>query len=177
LPERAFVGVGSNLDPKRHVLAALAALLAEETVTGVSTFFRTAPLFGVDQPPYLNGVFALAVTAEPRAVQARLLAIETRLGRVRTADRNASRVIDLDLLLQGDRVVATPDLRLPHPDVRSRAFVAVPLSELAPDLVLPDDRAPLAPLARSLAGSSTLVPAVEVTAALRRALREAPPRV
>jgi len=93
--------------------------------------------------------------------------IEADLGRVRTADKYAARTIDLDILLYGDRIIDQPDLKVPDPDLRERAFLIVPLAELAPDVVLPDDGRAAAEAARGVDGAG-LVADIEFSERLRR---------
>ncbi len=134
----AFIAVGSNIGPRRHIPYALEKLQEHARVTRVSTFYRTEPLGGRAQPPFLNGVWRIETAMSPRALEFDVLrTIERELGRVRTDDKYAARAIDLDLILYGDSVVNEPDLILPDPDIRVRSFIAVPLLELAPDLVIP----------------------------------------
>ena len=133
----AYVAVGSNVRPERNVPAALRLLARKVEVLAVSTFYRTAPLSRPDQPYFLNGVLAVRTAGGSRMLKFDVLRpIEAELGRRRAADRDAARTIDLDVVLYGDRVVDEPDLKIPAPDI-DRPFVAVPLLELAPDLVLP----------------------------------------
>ena len=130
---RAYVGVGANLEPVENIRRALRLLRRRAAVTGVSTFYRTAPLDGREDPPYVNGVWRLAVEDRrdgPQRLQRTLKRIEERLGRRRTADRFASRPIDLDLLLYDGRVL--------DPQIYRRPFLSLPLEELEPGLVLPD---------------------------------------
>jgi len=139
----AFIAVGSNINPERNIAAALDLLTGRVRVTGVSTFYRTAPLGRPEQPDFLNGVFRVRTAMEPRALKFDVLRdVERRLGRLRTADRFAAREIDLDLLLYGDRTIEEPDLSVPAEDIE-RPFVAIPLAELAPDYVLPPTGSPL----------------------------------
>ena len=90
----------------------------------------------LDQPDFVNAAARLETTLTSRELLGALLAIETGVGRVR-GTRNGPRVLDLDLLLYGDQVINEPDLVVPHPRLHERAFVLVPLAEIAPDLVLP----------------------------------------
>lgn len=164
-----YVGVGSNVDPHQNVVAALEHLLAKVTITGVSTFYQTAPLERPDQPAFANGVFSLTTDLAPVQVKQLLCAVEVSLGRRRTGDRHAPRTIDLDLLILGDFVSEDERLPLPDPDIRRRSFVARPLLELAPDLILPDSGERLSDV-EATASDPELVPDVELTAALRARL-------
>lgn len=134
---RAFIGIGSNLGDRAATIdAALAALgrLEGTRVVAVSSLYETEPV-GPPQPAYLNGAAALDTTLSPEHLLARLLEIERALGRVRTSEqRNGPRSIDLDLLLHGDARCVGGDLELPHPRMAERAFVLVPLAEIAPQL-------------------------------------------
>jgi 2-amino-4-hydroxy-6-hydroxymethyldihydropteridine diphosphokinase len=137
---RAYVAFGANLgDPLQSFAAALAALAAlpDTQVVAHSSCYRSAPV-GVpgEQPDYLNAVIALDTALAPQALLDALLAIETCGGRTRETTL-APRTIDLDLLLHGDTIINTPTLTLPHPRLHLRAFVLLPLAELAPDLVVP----------------------------------------
>ncbi|MFP4052233.1 MAG: 2-amino-4-hydroxy-6-hydroxymethyldihydropteridine diphosphokinase [Phycisphaerae bacterium] len=131
---RAFVGVGSNIEPRRNIPAALRRLKVVVTVVGCSTFYRTEPIGAPHQPAFLNGLWEVRTDLPPRALKARLHAIEADLGRRRTADPNAPRPIDLDLVVYGDLTCEEPDLVLPHPDLE-RDFVHAPLLELAPEIL------------------------------------------
>lgn len=136
----AWIGLGANLgDPPATLDAALSALDALESnrVVAVSPAYRTAPWGMPDQPDFLNAVAKLETAQAPQALLAALLDIETRLGRKRDTGRWGPRVIDLDLLVFGDCVIDEPDLKLPHPYLAERAFVLVPLNDLAPDLTVP----------------------------------------
>lgn len=136
---RAYVGLGANLGDTRAQLAgALEALarLPQTTVAAVSPHFRTAPI-DAGGPDFLNAVAALTTALPAEALLAALQAIEQDFGRQRPY-RNAPRTLDLDVLLYGDAVIATPTLTVPHPRLTERAFVLRPLLALAPELVLPD---------------------------------------
>ena len=135
----AYVALGANLgDPVAAVQAALAALagLPDSRVVRASSLYRTAPVGLRNQPDFINAVAALETALAPEALLEALFAIEEGFGRVR-AEKNGPRTIDLDLLLHGDRELAQPRLTLPHPRLHLRAFVLVPLAEIAPDLRLP----------------------------------------
>ena len=163
-----YIAVGANIDPERHVAAALERLQARLEVTAVSTFYQTAPLDRPEQEPYVNGVLQARTGLSPRVLKFDVLRrIEADLGRRRTGDPSASREIDLDLVLYGEDVIREPDLRVPDPDLRQRSFVAVPVLELDPELVLPDSGERLGDL-EVARDSDGLQPLPELTAALRR---------
>jgi 2-amino-4-hydroxy-6-hydroxymethyldihydropteridine diphosphokinase len=135
----AYVALGSNLgDPCQQVLDALAALaeLPGTSVLRHSPLYRTPPWGVLDQPPFINAVAELETTLSPEALLQHLLAIEQRAGRVR-GERNGPRTLDLDLLHVDGVCRDDPPLTLPHPRLAERAFVLLPLADLAPDLHLP----------------------------------------
>jgi len=137
--ETAFVGLGTNMGDKRaNIKKAIAVLGGMKTVhiAGVAPVYRTAPVGYTAQDWFLNTVVKVETYLSPRELLAKLLGIEEKMGRKRTI-RWGPRVIDLDLLLYGDRVVKEKDLVVPHPRLTERAFVVVPLADLAPDLILP----------------------------------------
>jgi 2-amino-4-hydroxy-6-hydroxymethyldihydropteridine diphosphokinase len=103
-----------------------------------------------DQPDFINAVVQIETALDPLEVLDALLAIERRHGRVRSR-RNAPRTLDLDLLLYDDRTIDTPGLQLPHPRMHERAFVLLPLAEIAPDASIPG-RGPVAALLPGVAG-------------------------
>ncbi|MFH1763483.1 MAG: 2-amino-4-hydroxy-6-hydroxymethyldihydropteridine diphosphokinase [Gemmatimonadota bacterium] len=172
-PAVAYVGVGSNINPEKNIVDALAAL--EETrgvtLTGISTFFRTAALpdpgdstsqpqqeLQNPDPDFLNGVLEIRTTLSPTELLALFAETERTLGRKRPGNRYAPRTIDLDLLLLGleneegsDPIWQEigPTGFLTHPDIERRPFVAHPLLELAPNLILPPYRTPLRAFAAS----------------------------
>ena len=132
--QTAYIGIGANLgDPHaavRHAIAALAQLPATRLVKQ-SSLYKTAPVGYREQPDFINAVAQVQTGLEPEALLEHLLAIETRFGRTRSV-RNAPRTLDLDLLLYGDRSFQSPRRTLPHPRMKERAFVLVPLAEIAP---------------------------------------------
>jgi 2-amino-4-hydroxy-6-hydroxymethyldihydropteridine diphosphokinase len=133
-----YIGLGGNLGDRSQSLAEAAGRLARDpaVVLGrVSRVYETEPL-GPPQPRYLNAVVQVETLLSPRALLRRLLAIEEQMGRMRR-EKWGPRAIDLDLLLFGDRVLRAEGLCLPHPHLHERAFVLVPLAELAPQAVHP----------------------------------------
>lgn len=135
--ERVFIGLGSNLGEREENLrAALNALseLPETRVVRVSRFRETAPWGVEEQPAFLNGVAELRTGLEPPALLEALKRLETEIGRV-PSFRWGPRLIDLDLLLYGERRVETERLTVPHPRILERPFVWEPLAEIAPEVL------------------------------------------
>ncbi len=133
---RAVIALGSNLEnPVQQVEAALAAIAALPGVALLrrSSCYQTAPVGYADQPDFINAVCEVETTLAPQALLAALLEVEQAFGRVRTF-RNAPRVLDLDLLLVEGVVLDTAFLTLPHPRMHQRAFVMLPLAEMAADM-------------------------------------------
>ena len=148
-PVRAYIGLGANLgDAASTVESAISRLAAADDITLVarSRLYRT-PAWGVtDQPDFINAVAGVDTTLPAEALLSLLLSIERDAGRDRAAERRwGPRALDLDLLLYGDRRIDAPGLRVPHPHLHERAFVLVPLAEIAPRLVL-DGHGPIAAL-------------------------------
>lgn len=136
--ETAFVALGANLGDARATLdAAFVALatLPGTTLRAASSIYRTAPIDS-SGPDYLNAVVRLDTRLAPRALLGALQRIERAHGRKRPY-RNAPRTLDLDLLLYGDRRIATTALTVPHPRLHERAFVLHPLAEIAPHALIP----------------------------------------
>ncbi len=136
----AWIALGANLgDPQaqlRGAAHALAALPATR-LQAASRLWRTPAWGPVPQPDYLNAVVVLETALEPEPLLDALLTIERAHGRTRGPDRYGPRTLDLDLLLHGTLQLTTPRLVLPHPRLAERAFVLLPLAELAPDLEIP----------------------------------------
>ncbi len=123
-------------------------------VVAVSTFYDTAPVGYLDQPRFLNAALLLETELGPLQLLESLLAIERTMGRDRAATvAKGPRVIDLDVLLFGDVVMATPVLTLPHPAMRERRFVLEPLAEIAPGMIDPVTGRTMAELLRLVDGA------------------------
>ena len=132
----AFIGIGANLgDAQASVLQAIQDMgtLPGTTLLRASSLYRTAPVDS-SGPDYINAVAGISTTLAAHALLAQLQAIENKAGR-RRPFRNAPRTLDLDILLYGDDVINTPTLVVPHPRMAQRAFVLVPLAEIAPSQV------------------------------------------
>lgn len=140
LPVPAWVALGANLgDAPQTVQGAMAALgrLPGTTLVKQSSLYRTAPVDSTG-PDYINAVVEIATQLTAPALLAELQALEQAAGRERPY-RNAPRTLDLDILLYGGGHIASPTLTVPHPRMRERAFVLVPLAEIAPGLVGPGE--------------------------------------
>jgi 2-amino-4-hydroxy-6-hydroxymethyldihydropteridine diphosphokinase len=136
-PETVYLALGSNLGDRRHNLeAAIAALPPAVRVLERSPLYETAPWGVTDQPDFLNMVLKGETRLAPAALLARLKRIETDLGRLPTI-RYGPRLIDLDILFYDSLVLSTPELTIPHPRLHERAFVLIPLADLAANLVHP----------------------------------------
>lgn len=156
----ALVALGANLGDRLATLRNAAALVGE--IAGVrvlasSSVFDTAPVGPPDQPRYLNAGMALACARSPRELLSELLAIEARLGRERGRSRWTARVIDLDLILLGSSVIEDAELTVPHPRFRERAFVLLPLAEIAGSACDPVTGERLESLLRACPGRSDAV--------------------
>ena len=129
---RAFLGLGSNVGDRWQYLRDAVARLPD--VVRISPVYETDPVGGPDgQSPYLNVVVELSTDRSPRQLLEEAQAAEASAGRERTV-RFGPRTLDVDVLLVGDQVVNDSDLIVPHPRMRERAFVLVPLRDLAPDV-------------------------------------------
>lgn len=137
----AAIALGSNLDSEfgdreANLREAVRRIGALGAVKAVSSFYDTEPVGYVDQPRFLNGALLLETGLEPRKLMRALLDIEREMGRERVIAKGP-RVIDLDLLLYGAKVIATTELTLPHPEMHARRFVLEPLAEIAPGMMHP----------------------------------------
>lgn len=135
---RAYVGLGGNVgDVATTLEEALWAIdaLPQTSIRAQSALYRSPAWGNTDQPDFINAVVELQTRLTPRVLLDQLLAIEERFGRVRSeGEKWGPREIDLDLLLFGEETLDEPGLHLPHPHLHERAFVLVPLAEIAPTL-------------------------------------------
>jgi 2-amino-4-hydroxy-6-hydroxymethyldihydropteridine diphosphokinase len=139
LKVRAFIGLGANLgDPESQVRRAIQALgeLPRTRLLAASSLYRSAPVGVGEQPDFINAVVKVETELSARELLEELLTAEARFGRDRPSP-GAPRTLDLDLLLHGDQVIAEPGLAVPHPRMHERAFVLMPLAEIAPDISIP----------------------------------------
>lgn len=152
----AYIGMGANLPsaagpPEATLSAALKRLAVLGRVAAKSSLYSTEPVGYSEQPKFINAVVALDTNANARELLGALMQIERDFGRDRTnAVPNGPRTLDLDILLFEDCVIDEPGLHLPHPRLVERAFVLVPLNEIAPEAPDPRSGATVAELLRSL---------------------------
>ena len=140
----AYIALGSNqASPLEQVSSALDALAAipHSRVVATSSFYRTPPLGPQDQPDYLNAAVVLETDLPAEALLDQTQRIELEHGRVRKEERWGPRTLDLDIMLFGSEVIHTERLTVPHYDMKNRAFMLVPLLEIAPDCRFPDGQA------------------------------------
>ena len=158
----AFVALGSNLgDRLATINSAIDRLSRIGTIRSVSPIYETEPIRFLDQPPYLNAVAEIETSLRPEELLETLLQIERAHGRERTF-QNAPRTLDLDLLVYDQEIIQIDKLTVPHPRLHERAFVLVPLNEIAPGLIVPGTGKSAAELLEALLPVSgvTLFPAV-----------------
>ena len=136
-PVSAYLSLGSNLGNRQWNLDKAIELLGQRVkIDKVSPVYETEPVGNTDQPRFLNLALEVSTRLEPAGLLMLAKGIELKMGRARNSS-NQPRPIDIDILTFGDRTVDTPDLVIPHPRMAERAFVLVPLAEIAPDLKHP----------------------------------------
>ena len=165
---RAFLSIGSNINPSENIRRALEFLCRHVRVVGISTVYLTPAEGRPEQPSYYNCVVEVETQMPPIQLKYSVLrTIEESLGRKRTADKFAPRTIDLDLILYDDLIMENADLTLPDSQIERRAFVALPLLELSPGLRLPGSGLTISEIAASLQQGS-MKPLKDYTDVLRK---------
>jgi 2-amino-4-hydroxy-6-hydroxymethyldihydropteridine diphosphokinase len=156
LPDLAFISLGSNIEPEIHLPRAIIALAALGRVVEVSNVYQNPALSSSPQADFLNAAALLETDLQPLEIRRILRGIEAVLGRVRSEDKYAPRTIDLDLCLFGDLEIESENVTLPDPELLSRAYLAIPMAELAPDFPHPVTHEPLAKIAARLRRGANL---------------------
>ena len=135
-PVDVYLALGSNLGDREANLEEALYLLSDRLrVAKTSPVYETEPEGGAKQPRYLNQTAHVLTTLPPSALLALIKGIEMKMGRTGTS--GAPRIIDIDILLYGNHVVTSPELTIPHPRLAQRAFVLIPLADIAPDVEHP----------------------------------------
>lgn len=135
--ETVFIALGTNVgDCAANLQTAKALLRRKVAILQASSVYRTPPWGYTQQPDFLNQVIEVSTWLQPRALLRFLKRIEKKMGREKLI-LNGPRVIDLDIIFYGSRVLTSLDLQIPHPRMVGRAFVLAPLNEIAPDVIHP----------------------------------------
>jgi 2-amino-4-hydroxy-6-hydroxymethyldihydropteridine diphosphokinase len=138
----AYIALGSNLGDRQETIdSAIAAIERIDTtrIIRISSIIETPPVGDIEQGPYLNGVVHVQTQLDARSLLDEMLRIESEHGRDRANEQRwGPRTLDLDLIVFGDQVIDEPGLQVPHPRMHERAFVLVPLAEIAPDITIPN---------------------------------------
>jgi 2-amino-4-hydroxy-6-hydroxymethyldihydropteridine diphosphokinase len=156
----AYIAMGANLPswagaPQATLAAAALRIASLGHLAARSSLYSTEPVGFHAQPRFLNAVVALDTALEPLQLLKNLLAIEQEFGRDRANSfANGPRTLDLDILLFGDLKISELDLEIPHPRLAERAFVLVPLAEIAPQIQIPGQAKTAAHLLQTLLGDS-----------------------
>lgn len=136
-PVTVYLGLGSNMGSRKGNLDRGLELLSQRVQLGqVSSIYDTAPVGNTQQPRFLNLVCQVNTRLAPMGLLTLAKGIESKLGRT-LRERNAPRLLDIDILFYGEQIIKTPKLVIPHPRLEERDFVLVPLAEIAPELVHP----------------------------------------
>ena len=148
---RAFIGVGSSIDPERNILRGLELLLYTERILKISNFYQNQAVSRPKDPPFWNGVVAIETSCTPRDLKYYVLRrVESECGRTRDSDSYSPRTLDLDILVYGNKVIREKGMVIPDPDIRSRPFIALPLYETEPLMILPDTGELLSDILRNM---------------------------
>ncbi len=161
---RAYIGIGTNIDPRLPRMQQGIARLAEiGSVVSASSIYETPPFGYTDQPEFLNAVVCLDTKVDSTELHRQLKALELDLGR-QHREHWHEREIDFDLLFFNEEIVATASLTIPHPGVEQRLFVLVPLAEIAPGLIHPVSKKSIR---QSLEGLGEHSPAIHVYSSIQ----------
>jgi len=149
--EQVFIALGSNIEPEYHLRQAVNRLALRCHILAVAPVYETAPVGKLDQLNFLNTAVLVETDLTAAELKMQVLQeIEKELGRVRTADKNAPRTIDMDITLFGDRVLDLEHRHIPDPDLLRYAHIALPMADLAPDYRHPESGQTMCEIASQL---------------------------
>jgi 2-amino-4-hydroxy-6-hydroxymethyldihydropteridine diphosphokinase len=137
MAEPALISLGSNIEPEHYLPEAVRALRRLGSSLRVSKAYQNPAIGSQPQPDFINAAVRLQTDLDPATLRKELRGIEHRLGRVRTPDKHAPRTIDLDLCMLGQLILEEGDFKLPDPEVPLRPHLALPLAEIAPEMIYP----------------------------------------
>ena len=156
-PNLAYIALGSNIEPERNLAAAVRLLAGRCKLIALSPVYQTRPVGKTDQSDFLNAAALIETELGPAALKAQVLqTIERTLGRVRSADKNAPRPIDLDITLFNDQVLDVGHRHIPDPDLLCYPHIAVPMADLAPQYVHPESGQTLLEIAEGMSSVGML---------------------
>jgi len=145
-----YLGLGSNLGDRRQNLVQALNLISQHVeIIKLSSIYETEPVGYTQQPLFLNAVCCISTKQSPEQLLILFKKIENRMGRV-PSFTNSPRIIDIDILFYDNKTVSTPELTIPHPRITERAFVLVPMLEIAPELTHPGNGSTIQELADNL---------------------------
>jgi len=167
-PEWAFISIGSNIQPEKYLPLAVSRLRQVGKILRISRVYQNPPQNRPEQADFLNMAVLLETDSDPLEMYNQLRMIEAGLGRVRTDDKFAARIIDLDLCLLDGRIVDTPMLTLPNPDLLIRGYLAIPIAELSHDFLHPVSGETLQQIADRLLQGTMLTVREDMTERLKQ---------
>lgn len=168
---RAFLSLGSNVEPENNIFEAVRLLAKHVKILKTSAVYMTEPLRHKSDPKFYNCVIKIDTDIEPVKLKTDVLkAIEEKLGRKRSKDKYAPRTIDIDIILYGNSRFSTKNLVIPDPNISKRSFLAIPLCEVEPDLILPSLDASIREIACRFR-NHRMIQLKEFTRALRNLIR------
>ena len=145
----AYMSLGSNIDPEHNLPKAVVQLTRFGRVKAASSVWQTAAVGFTEQPDFLNAAVLLETELSANLLRRQAIPqIENSLGRVRTENKNGPRTIDIDIMLFNHDVFSIGNRRIPDPELLERCFVAIPMAEIEPDYVHPEENVTLAEIAR-----------------------------
>jgi 2-amino-4-hydroxy-6-hydroxymethyldihydropteridine diphosphokinase len=159
MSDTIYLSLGSNLGDKESNIASCIAMLGayvENTNIRTSSFYISEPLYNTNQPSFVNIIVELKTTFTPFQFLDKIHDIEKMLGRKIDREKNAPRIIDMDIILFGDAFMETAELTIPHSHALLRKFVLVPLAELVPDKIFPGTKHKMIDLLEKCPDTSTV---------------------